>query len=228
MARGSVLSQLSSSSKSASHATGASIWQRRRQFASITPLSESFTKARRAFAPVLSSSPLAASCQKSLMPDVSWLGDIPSSPSAWRSPKSPKKYKRRRESVDLDKEFDEILSSDSFWATDVPGALPHHEDCLSTESGIDNEATMAATFPSAKTHDIHKIPTDSELFRAIPNSNQASVCEDKYRRDVFHLACSESFGDPRKFDTNANRVCGKLAKLKDLQRRLLDSTQRGA
>jgi len=200
--------------------------------------SKVLAKARRMMTPAASISPMAASCSPC---SGRRLGEFPCSPSTWftsrKSPKkSPSKY-RRRSSLEIDREFDQLLCSQEVGEDDIPGCVSQNDgffsSCFSDFSASDN-STTATTRGSSLALDV-SIPRTAKkiilhepglsLEEALARDEEDSVRLSKIiNSSIAQLELHDSLSNPASFARNRNRLSDKLRKLEALRQHLADPT----
>lgn len=202
--------------------------------------SKVLSKARRMMTPVASICPMAASCSPC---SGRRLGEFPCSPSTWFSPrksprKSPSKYRRRRSSLEIDREFEDFLCSRAFGQDDIPGCVSENEGFFSShfsDFSASDASIAATTRGSSLTLNVSIRRTAKEIIshepslsleEALAREEADSVRLSKITNSsIAQLELHDSLSNPASFARNRNRLSDKVRKLEALRQHLVDPTQ---
>jgi len=190
--------------------------------------------------PGASISPMAGSCSPCF---ARRFGEFPCSPSNWFSPrksprKSPSKYRHRRTSLEIDREFEDLLCSQAFGQDDIPGCVSQNDGFFSShfsDFSASDASTAATKKESCRTLDV-SIPRKVKKF--IPHDAGLSLQEALAREEedsvrlseitnssIAQLELHDSLSNPASFARNRNRLSDKVRKLEALRQHLVDPTQ---
>jgi len=162
--------------------------------------------------------PTSASRNGSSMFSQGWHGTLPISPKGWLSPKkSPKKYRRRLSSIELDRQFEDFFDGSTL-NKDLPGSVENSptkgQDFSHMSQDLKNH--RRAHIARLQREDVLEDVVDERVLW-LRDFEEVSLRTVRARTELRRLP---ALGNPVSFKHNASRVQEKLDKLKDLREEL--------